>query len=316
VTVGRAACGSPYAALCFLPCQWSQSDKLTGPVRRAAWLVESDLPAPLTPNSRSSLNRWASPDTVIPDYYNPLDFDRYQYVRSNPLKYVDPSGHMQICADGDEGGGCGQGANLNQVYDRFAKYGNHRGLFAEYYTKLYNFNKIAYDLYNRMFPNGVLDSDDYNLYLNTLQPYSQDLALTYSVALNYLPQKNFNPASAASGFVVGIGKGVMSWLSSGVIASSTIFVSTPSGTLVPVPEGWQPSPTTKNNGIIYQAPGSVRNANSIRIMDPGVDPRYPQGYVRGYNGANQPMTVNGTPGSPADTHIDVTYQGPITGWPR
>lgn len=72
----------------------------------------------------------------------------------------------------------------------------------------------------------------------------------------------------------------------------------------------------KNNGIIYQAPGSVLNANSIRIMDPGVDPRYPQGYVRGYNAVNQPMTVNGTPGSTANTHIDVTYQGPITGWPR
>jgi RHS repeat-associated protein len=55
------------------------------------------------------LNRWTSPDSVVPDYYNPLDLDRYQYVRSNPVKYNDPTGHMQACADGDAGGGCGEG---------------------------------------------------------------------------------------------------------------------------------------------------------------------------------------------------------------
>jgi RHS repeat-associated protein len=40
----------------------------------------------------ANINRWASPDTVIPDNYNALDWDRYQYVRSNPLKYSDPTG--------------------------------------------------------------------------------------------------------------------------------------------------------------------------------------------------------------------------------
>jgi RHS repeat-associated protein len=43
------------------------------------------------------LNRWTSPDSVIPDYYNPLDWDRYAYVRNNPLKYNDPSGHFPAC---------------------------------------------------------------------------------------------------------------------------------------------------------------------------------------------------------------------------
>ena len=59
--------------------------------------------------------RWFDPagahftqaDTLIPDLYNPLDWDRYAYGRGNPLKYTDPTGHMQVCADGDEGGGCG-----------------------------------------------------------------------------------------------------------------------------------------------------------------------------------------------------------------
>jgi RHS repeat-associated protein len=40
-----------------------------------------------------SLGRWIQADTVISDPYNPLAYDRYQYVYSNPTKYTDPSGH-------------------------------------------------------------------------------------------------------------------------------------------------------------------------------------------------------------------------------
>ena len=40
------------------------------------------------------LNRWINPDPIIPNPGNPLDFDRYSYVRYNPLRFVDPSGHM------------------------------------------------------------------------------------------------------------------------------------------------------------------------------------------------------------------------------
>ena len=28
---------------------------------------------------------FASPDTIIPDHYNPLDYNRYKYVRNNPI---------------------------------------------------------------------------------------------------------------------------------------------------------------------------------------------------------------------------------------
>ncbi len=44
------------------------------------------------------LNRWTSPDTIIPDPQNPLDYDRYSYVRNNPVRYNDPSGHKP-CSD-------------------------------------------------------------------------------------------------------------------------------------------------------------------------------------------------------------------------
>jgi len=39
------------------------------------------------------LSRWTSPDSIIPNLYNPQDWDRYSYTRSNPLKYTDPDGH-------------------------------------------------------------------------------------------------------------------------------------------------------------------------------------------------------------------------------
>ena len=47
--------------------------------------------------------RWLQPDTVIPDPYNPLDYDRYSYVRNNPINLNDPSGHsinLPTCPSG------------------------------------------------------------------------------------------------------------------------------------------------------------------------------------------------------------------------
>jgi RHS repeat-associated protein len=42
------------------------------------------------------LNQFTQPDTIVPDAYNPQDWNRYAYARNNPLKYTDPSGHIVV----------------------------------------------------------------------------------------------------------------------------------------------------------------------------------------------------------------------------
>ncbi len=45
-----------------------------------------------------ALGAFISPDTIVPDPTNLLDYNRYSYVRGNPLKYNDPSGHCGTLA--------------------------------------------------------------------------------------------------------------------------------------------------------------------------------------------------------------------------
>ena len=40
-----------------------------------------------------ALGRFVSADTLVPEPGNPQDLNRYAYVRNNPLRYTDPSGH-------------------------------------------------------------------------------------------------------------------------------------------------------------------------------------------------------------------------------
>src|SRR5690606_31708926 len=47
------------------------------------------------------LNHFTQPDSIVPDPYNPQDWNRYSYVRNNPMRYTDPSGHSVDCGIGD-----------------------------------------------------------------------------------------------------------------------------------------------------------------------------------------------------------------------
>jgi len=59
------------------------------------------------------ITQFSQPDTIIPDLNNPQDWNRYSYARNNPIKYVDPSGHMA-----DDGCGSGEGCDFPDPGDR------------------------------------------------------------------------------------------------------------------------------------------------------------------------------------------------------
>jgi hypothetical protein len=85
-----------------------------------------------------------------------------------------------------------------------------------------------------------------------------------------------------------------------------------------VPPGWVARRADNGMGTVYQQPGAVGNSNSIRIMEPGANPQYPNGYVRFTNEHNQPINLDGKPGTRAETHIPRNPDGsfPIPkGWP-
>ena len=51
------------------------------------------------------LGRFLGPDSLVPDQFNPQYLNRFSYVRNNPIRYTDPTGHMDAP---DVGGGCYQ----------------------------------------------------------------------------------------------------------------------------------------------------------------------------------------------------------------
>ena len=42
------------------------------------------------------IGRFISPDSIVPDWYDPQSLNRYSYCRNNPLKYTDPDGNFAV----------------------------------------------------------------------------------------------------------------------------------------------------------------------------------------------------------------------------
>jgi hypothetical protein len=63
----------------------------------------------LTPNSRSYINRFCQPDTIIPDLSNPQSWNRYAYTQNDPVNRIDPDGHrdQKDCYNCEGGGWTG-----------------------------------------------------------------------------------------------------------------------------------------------------------------------------------------------------------------
>ena len=64
------------------------------------------------------IGRFMSPDDIIPNPFDMKAFNRYSYVSNNPLRGVDPTGHLVTLFGGDEGGG---GPRFDEsLFERFA----------------------------------------------------------------------------------------------------------------------------------------------------------------------------------------------------
>jgi RHS repeat-associated protein len=67
------------------------------------------------------IGRFVSADSVVPGAGKPQSLNRYAYVYNNPLKYVDPSGHVAAADDIDAG--CTDSACRRPLIQLYALYG-------------------------------------------------------------------------------------------------------------------------------------------------------------------------------------------------
>jgi RHS repeat-associated protein len=64
-----------------------------------------------------SLGRFLQADTIVPGAGNPQAYDRYAYTLNNPIKYIDPSGHLSCSAAHVADGDCSDATLENILSD-------------------------------------------------------------------------------------------------------------------------------------------------------------------------------------------------------
>jgi hypothetical protein len=64
---------------------------------------------------------------------------------------------------------------------------------------------------------------------------------------------------------------------------------------VDIPSNYYGSPSRSGNGWVFRPDVSTNDDNSIRIMEQGADPQYPNGYYRLYDSKGDPVDGTGTP---------------------
>ncbi len=78
---------------------------------------------PAATQGRPPYVAWCNTNSIIPDPYNPQDFDRYSYVRNDPVNRNDPSGHCSLGGhwEDDSSSAC-RGMIINHVYQIYEQF--------------------------------------------------------------------------------------------------------------------------------------------------------------------------------------------------
>jgi hypothetical protein len=84
------------------------------------------------------LNQWVQPDTVVPNAGFVADYNRYSYVRNNPLRYSDPTGHEPQCEVGTSA--CEQEWTLWRQYEKVQ---NHWSSWDDFLAGYRNYQNYA-----------------------------------------------------------------------------------------------------------------------------------------------------------------------------
>ncbi|HET7085144.1 MAG TPA: FG-GAP-like repeat-containing protein [Rhizomicrobium sp.] len=87
---GSAACGT-----------------MNSPITTRGFTNQEEMPTPCLVNLNAriydaSIGKFLAPDSVIPDPYDGQSFNRYTYVRNNPLSFTDPTGHFYNSTNADD----------------------------------------------------------------------------------------------------------------------------------------------------------------------------------------------------------------------
>jgi RHS repeat-associated protein len=243
------------------------------------------------------LGRWFQQDRYPDGLDNlalstdPLTQNRYAFTAANPINYVELDGHRSV----DDGGGSGrmefaagtEGVQTPSRPEPSALGGSDRTL--------------------------ALSSPGLQQFAHMFDSVGKSAVEAARTAKAL--RERFGKWCAQNEVKCAIAIGVVSKGATRVeVFPTRAFVTTPRGVTYDIPKGWEGRVADNGKGIVFQRPGARGNADMIRIMDPVS--KYPNGYVRVYNGRGQPVDVNGKPGPAASTHISQDYAGKWGWWPK
>jgi len=237
----------------------------------------------------SALGRFMSPDwsaSPSPIPYASLPYPQslnlYSYVQNNPLKSTDPTGHCTVDGEKHNWLWCaGHSLGVKETKKEAAAREKNEAEVRDFLRK---------------------HPEILRQYQFALVNVATAGALTLGEVGEWGGGETAeDDAAVVAGASAGVQAGTARTMVNGVpqpVAEGEIVVG-PNGTAVKIPAGYVAEPA-RADGIIYRAPGTTGDANTIRIMAPNAR----QGWrVIVYNSQGQPIVPStGKPGPPAKTH--------------